>query len=444
MDIVVIGAVAAGMSAASKAKRTLPKAQVQVFGREEHISYAACGFPYYIGDVVQDHQKLFVRSQEQFAKQGIVVNGGHEVTQILPREKQVLVLDPKGQELRVSYDKLIISTGARPVSPPFPGLNLEGVFTLSSLPDSQQIKAAIVAGARRAVIVGGGYIGLEMVEALRLQGLDVTLLQRSEQIAATIDPDMAVLVQDYLIRTGVHVQIGVEVQGFSGDKTVQGVRTNQGTFPCDLVIVAVGVQPNSELARDAGIELGARGAIQVNRLMETNLPDIFAAGDCAVAWHRLYQEDTYVPLGTTANKQGRIAGENAVGGRVEFAGIIGTGIMKVLELGIGRTGLSTREAENLSLELMSVRVDVNNRAGYYPEPGKGTVKLLFDRDGKVWGAQMVGPHGFAKRIDVFAAAIQTRCTVKELAEFDLSYSPPFSPVWDPVLVAANVAMAKLR
>lgn len=443
MDIVIIGAVAAGMSAASKAKRIAPEARVKVFEREEQISYAACGLPYYIGGLIKNQDDLIARTQEQFAKQGIEVNTGHEVKQILPQQKQVRVLDPHNEEKNVSYDKLIICTGARPVLPAFDGLDLDNVFTVSTIPQAEQIKTAIAAGAKRAVIVGGGYIGLEMVEALRLKGMEVTVLQRSSQVMGTMDPDMAAIVQDYLKTQGVDIRTEVEVRELYGDKAVQGVRINQGGIPCGLVVVAAGVQPNSELAREAGIELGAKGAILVNQRMETNIPDIYAAGDCAVAWHELYQDNVYVPLGTTANKQGKIAGENAAGSRAEFSGIVGTAIIKVLELGIGRTGLSTREAEKLGIDLLSVRVDVNNRAGYYPSPGKGTVKLLFDRAGKVWGAQMVGPDNFAKRIDVFAAAIQSRLTLEELAGLDLSYSPPFSPVWDPVLVAANVAISKL-
>ncbi|MTI94777.1 MAG: pyridine nucleotide-disulfide oxidoreductase [Firmicutes bacterium] len=444
MDVVVIGAVAAGMSAASKAKRTEPEARVRVFGREDNVSYAACGLPYYIGDVVQDQAQLIARTQEEFARQGIEVNVGHEVKKILPKERQLLVLDASGEEQTVNYDKLVICTGARPVLPPIGNSDLANIFTVSSIPDSEAVRAAIEAGAKRAVIVGGGYIGLEMVEALRLKGLEVSVIERSEQIAGTIDPEMAKIVRDYLLAEGVDVQTGVAVEEFIGEETVRGVRTNQGTVPCDLAIIAVGVAPNSELARDAGIELGVRGAIRVNRRMETNLPDIYAAGDCAVAWHELYQDNTYIPLGTTANKQGRIAGENVVGGQAEFAGIVGTGIVKVMELGIGRTGLSNREAETLGKELLSVRVEVNNRAGYYPQAGKGTVKLLFDHEGKVWGAQMVGSDNFAKRIDVLAAAIQSGCSLQQLAGLDLSYSPPFSPVWDPVLVAANVALGKLR
>lgn len=443
MNIVIIGAVAAGMSAAGKAKRTLPAARVQVFGREEHISYAACGLPYYVSDVIGDKQALIARTKEQFARQGIEVNTGHEVQRILPEAKKIHVRTPEGSEIRVCYDKLIICTGARPVSPSFAGQDIENVFTVSSIPQAEVIKSALAGGAKRAVIVGGGYIGLEMVEALHLKGMEVTVLQHSSQIAGTIDPDMASLVQEHIEDNGVKVQTDVNVQEIYGAGTVQGVRTNQGAIPCDLVIVAAGVQPNSELAREAGIDLGPRGAIRVNRLMETNLQDIYAAGDCATAWHNLYGDDAYVPLGTTANKQGRIAGENAAGGSAEFAGIVGTGIMKVMELGVGRTGLNLREADRLGLDLLSVRVETTNRAHYYPQPGKGTVKLLFDRQGRLWGAQMVGTNGFAKRIDVVAASLQARWTVQALAGLDLSYSPPFSPVWDPVLVAANVAVGKL-
>jgi len=444
MRLVIIGAVAAGMSAASKAKRTAPQVDVRVFGLEEHVSYAACALPYYIGGIVSQQEHLYARTQEQFQEQGIVVSTGHEVTKILPNERHILVRSSQGEEISVSYDKLIICTGARPIIPDIPGTSLEGVYPVNTIPQSEAIRSAIAAGARRAVIIGAGYIGLEMAEALQQKGLAVTLLQRSRHIAAAIDPDMAALLKGHLEAKGMQVLTDVEAKEIAGDDRVQEVVTNRGPIPSDLVIVAAGVQPNSELAREAGIELGVKGAIQVNKRMETNIPDIYAAGDCATAWHELYQDDVYIPLGTTANKQGRIAGENAVGGSAQFSGVIGTAIMKVMDLGVGRTGLSSREAEKLGLNLLSIRVEVNNRAGYYPQSGKGTVKLLFDGEGRIWGAQMLGPDNFAKRIDVFAAAIQSRCTLEQLAGLDLSYAPPYSPVWDPVLVAANVALGKLK
>lgn len=443
MDIVVIGAVAAGLSAASKAKRTEPQSRVRVFGREEYISYAACGLPYYIGGIIDHHQQLLARTPEHFVRQGIEVNVGHEVMEIQPQQKQVLVQSPQGLREKVSYNKLIIATGARHVVPPVPGIDLKNVFTVATIPDAQKIRAALDK-AQRAVIVGAGFIGLEMAEALHMRGLEVTVLQRSGEIAGTVDPDMGAKVRHHLAEHGVQVHTHVKVQGLYGTDGVHGVGTDQGDIPCDLVIMATGVRPNSELARDAGLHLGVKGAISVNRRMETSHPDIYAAGDCATAWHHLYQDDVYIPLGTIANKQGRIAGENAVGCEAIFPGIVGTAIMKVLDLSVGRTGLNTREAETLGKSLLSVRVDVSHRAGYYPQAGMGTVKLLFSEDGYVWGAQLVGPDSFAKRIDVLAAAIQSRCTLEELAGLDLSYSPPYSAVWDPVLVAANVALGKLK
>lgn len=444
MEMVIIGAVAAGMSAASKAKRAAPDTGVRVFGREDYISYAACGLPYYIGGQVGDQQHLIARSQEQFARQGIEVNTGCEASQILPQEQKIVIRKPGGVEEKVEYDKLIICTGARPNMPSIPGLTQANVFTVSTIPEAQGIREAIATGARKAVIIGAGYIGLEMADVLHQRGLTVTILQRSRQIASAIDYSLAEIVQRHLEDSGVRVLTETVIQEVYGDTTVRGVHTNHGDIPCDLLIVAAGALPNSELARDAGISLGAKGAILVNRRMETSQANIFAAGDCATAWHHLYGEDVYLPLGTTANKQGRVAGENAAGGSAQFSGIVGTAIMKVIDLGIGRTGLGSSEAEKLGLDLLSVKVDVNNRAGYYPQPGKGTVMLLFDRNGRVWGAQMVGPDNFAKRIDVFAAAVQMRCSLQELASWDLSYSPPYSPVWDPVLVAANVAMGRLR
>lgn len=444
--LVVIGGVAAGMSAASKARRRDKELQIEVYTDENYVSYAGCGLPYYIQGLIEEEQSLVARTKEQFNKQGIDVYMGHRALAINPSDKTIVVLDATNNEIVVSYDKLVIATGARAAVPSFAmGKHWNNLFTVTTIPSSRQIKELMEARkVKDAVVIGGGYIGLEMAEALAAYHVDVTLVQRPNQLLRSMDEDMAQLVEEHLLSHKVKVRTGENVKALGGRETINKVITDKNEYPADLVILAVGVQPNSEIARDAGIELGVKNAIKVNRYMETNLPDIYAAGDCAVGYHLLYEKDAYIPLGTTANKQGKIAGENAAGGKARFAGIIGTTIIKVMDIEIGRAGLSMREAEMLGTEVVTIKVDSRTKAGYYPGAEPITVKLLIAQDNhKVVGAQLVGGAGAGKRIDVLATAVQLGLTPYQLAELDLSYAPPFSPVWDPVLVAANVAVAKL-
>lgn len=446
MKIVVIGGVAAGMSAASKAKRNNPNLTIQVFTKEEYVSYAACGLPYYIGGIVKDPHNLVARTVQEFSKQEIEVFTGHTVTKILPEKKKIKVLNKKNEEFFVDYDKLVIATGASPIIPPLEGLSLKNIFTVKSIPDAEIIKNTLQSqGIKKVVIVGGGYIGLEMVEALGYWGLDITIVELAPQLVGNIDSEMAEIVEKYLTAKGVKVRKGEKVLGFLGKEKVKAVKTNKGQIMADLVILAIGIKPNSELAKEAGIELGVKGAIKVNSKMETNISDIYAAGDCATAYHLLYKDNVYIPLGTTANKQGKIAGENISGGNAEFSGNIGTAIMKVMDIEIGRTGLSKNEANRLGKEVLESLISAPGKAHFYPDAGKTAVKLVVDKKTHVLlGAQIVGGPQVAKRIDVLATCIQAGMTVQEVGKLDLSYAPPFSPVWDPVLVAANAAIAKLK
>lgn len=441
MRIVVIGGVAAGMSAASKARRIRKDIRVEVYTEEEYISYAGCGLPYYAQGLIPAEDRLIARTPEQFARQDIHVFRGQRVVAIKPLEKEITVRANDGETKRVEYDKLIIATGARPIIPGFYRKDLRNVFTVKSIPSIVALRNLLQKGeAKRAVIVGGGYIGLEMAEALLEWGVDLTVVQLPEQLLRSVDPDMSLLIEKHLIAKGVKVRTGEEVTALEGRDRVERVITNKGEIPADLVIVAVGIVPNSELAEEAGIELGVKKAIKVNRYMETNLPDIYAAGDCATAYHLVLKKDAYIPLGTTANKQGRIAGENAVGGKAVFQGIVGTAIIKVLDLEVGRTGLNKEEAEREGFKVRETKVEDYTKAHYYPGGGKITIKLLTNEvDNTLLGAQLVGGAGAGKRIDVLAAAVQLGLTPVQLSELDLSYAPPFSPVWDPVLVAANAA-----
>lgn len=441
MRIVVIGGVAAGMSAASKAKRVMKDIRVEVYTDEEYISYAGCGLPYYAQGLIPIKDKLVARTPEHFAKQDIHVYRGHRVVSIKPQDKQITVLTPEGQNKSVSYDKLVIATGARPLIPDFYRSELQNVFTVKSIPSIVALREILQKGeAQKAVIIGGGYIGLEMAEAILEWKIDLTIVQLPNQLLRSVDPEMSRIIEKHLLEKGVKIRTGEKVIALEGGQKVAKVITDKGELAADLVVVAVGIIPNSELAGEAGLQLGVRNAIKVNRYMETSIPDIYAAGDCATAYHLLLKDDAYIPLGTTANKQGRIAGENAVGGKSIFQGIVGTSIIKVLDLEIGRTGLNREEAARAGFKVRETTVEDHTKAHYYPGSGRITIKLLMnEKDNTLIGAQLVGGSGAGKRIDVLAAAVQLGLTPNQLSELDLSYAPPFSPVWDPVLVAANAA-----
>lgn len=442
--IIVIGGVAAGMSAASKAMRVNPGLSVDVYTDEKYIAYSGCGLPYYAQGVIEDKGDLFARSVDEFARQGVNVHTQSKVHSIKPEEKVVWVEHADGSYTWEAYDKLIIATGARPVVPDLPGIDLPGVLKMKQVPDAEAVRGIINnKEAKKAVIVGGGFIGVEMAEVLTTAGLDVTILEMAPQIMTLMDEDMAALVQIELEAHGVKVMVGTKVLGFEGKDHVEGVRTENEVVPADLVILAIGVKPNSEIAQEAGIELGVRGAIKVNGRMETNLPDIYAAGDCATAHHLVLEKDAYVPLGTTANKQGRVAGENAAGGSAEFAGIVGTTIFKVMNMEGARTGLSRREAEQNGFKVWESKITSATKAVGYPGRGPVTVKLVIEEGSqRILGGQILGSSGAGKRIDVLVTMVQLKQGIEELAKMDFSYAPPFSPVWEPLLVAANQAVSR--
>lgn len=442
--VIIIGAVAAGMSAASKMKRLDSSIEVVVYTDESYISYAACGLPYFISGFTPSVEDLVARTVEEFAEAGITVHIQHRVTKIIPEEKKVLIQTDFGEFYDV-YDNLLIATGSRARKMDIFGLDLSGVYCLRTIPEGIGIKESIARGAKNAVIVGGGYIGIEMVEALQFLGLSITLVEAGSQVLSTLDPDMAEIVAAYLKNSGVELLLEEKVLGFSGTEKVDTVVTEKRSIPADLVILTLGSEPNSEIAQACGIELSALKGIRVNSRMETNLPDIYAAGDCTAVYHRLYGCDAYIPLGTTANKQGKVAGANIAGKQEEFGGVVGTSITKVIEMGISRTGLSTKEAIALGYNVVEQVIKARDIAGYYPIAKRVYVKLIADRSShKILGAQLLGEGHFAKRIDVMAAAVQLGMTVEELAGADLAYSPPFAPVWDPYLLAANRLLEKFE
>ncbi len=438
--LVVIGGVAAGMSAAAKARRTDPDMVIEVYTNDEFISYAGCGLPYFIGNVIPKQSMLIARTIEQFAEQNIQVFTQMKVTKINKEEKTITAENMLSAETTiVAYDKLLIATGARPVIPPWEGVNLKGIFPLRTIHDSQNIRSYLTEyQPKRAVIIGGGYIGLEMVENLLAHNCEVMVVEQNEHIIPNMDKDMAALVSDYLGAQGVTVRAGESVTSFKGEERVSEVITDRGIIEADLVIMSVGVRPNSEIASEAGIELGFRGAIRVNNRMETNVPDIYAAGDCAATFHLVSEQEVYIPMGTTANKQGKTAGENLAGGNANFKGVLGTGIAGIIDMEISRTGLSEKECQALGIEYISQMIKSKTKAHYYPTADNIWVKLVVDKNSRrILGAQIVGFAGAAKRIDIIAAAITLRSTIEDIIDMDLAYSPPFSPVWDPILTALN-------
>lgn len=442
--LVIIGGVAAGMSAASRARRLDPDLEIVAYERTGYVSYGSCGLPYLIAGVVREAADLVARTPEQFARQGIETRTNHEVTAIDTSNKTVEVKDlTEGSEFSTGYDKLVIATGGSPIRPPMPGIELEGVFVLRTVEDGIAVNRFLAEERpRRAVIIGSGYIGVEVAEAFVQRGLQTTMLDMLPQVLDNFDADIAQLMQSELERNGVIVSVDDTAQGIEGDAAgrVRAVVSARGRYEADLVLIGAGVAAESLLAQEAGIRLGTKGAIAVDEGMRTNVPGVYAAGDCAETYHLLLKGPSYVPLGSTANKQGRVAGTNAGGGEGTFGGVVGTAITKAFELGVGVTGLTEKAAVQLGRAARSVSIEHGSRAHYYPGPGPIRVKLVWDpADGMLLGAQIAGPVAEAKRIDVLATALHHGLTIEDLQRLDLSYAPPFSPVWDPILVAANVA-----
>ncbi len=440
--LVVIGGDAAGMSAASQARRRRPDLEILVFERSPHTSYSACGIPYYVGKVVEDAEALIARSPETFREQhDIDARIGHEVQEIDLRQRRVHVQNLEtGKTWREPFDHLLIATGAVPLYPDVPGADAQGLYGVSTLASGIAVRKAVdQEHPQRAVIIGGGYIGLEMAEGLVMRGLHVALVERSPQVMNTLDPDMGALVSAALRDVGVSLYLEESLQGFdSNNGRVQAVVTEKRTLPADLVILGMGVRPNTKLAAGAGLPSGEKDAIQVNERLHTGVESIWAAGDCVQSFHLVSKRPFYVALGTVANKQGRVAGINIGGGAASFPGVVGTAVSKICAVEVARTGLQEKELQDLGLAYVHATIESRTRAGYYPGAGHITVKVFAEKgSGRLLGGQIVGTEGAAKRIDVFATALYAGLTVQEMINLDLSYAPPYAPVWDPLLVAVR-------
>ena len=453
MKVVIVGGVAGGATAAARIRRLDEQAEIIVFERSGYISYANCGLPYYIGDVITDADDLTLQTPESFWKRfRIAMMVHHEVTAIHPERKTVTVQNLEtGAVFDESYDKLLLSPGAQPTQPKLPGIGIDKLFTLRTVEDTFRIKEYINQYHPRSVVLaGGGFIGLELAENLRQIGMDVTIVQRPKQLMNPFDPDMAAFLHAEMRKHGIHLAMGYTVEGFEGKNGgVDVFLKDAAPIHADMVILAIGVTPESKLAKDAGLALGIKGSILVNERMETSVPDIFAVGDAVQVKHSVTGENALISLAGPANKQGRIAADNICGGDSRYAGSQGSSIIKVFNLTAAVTGINETNARKAGLDVESVVLSPMSHAGYYPGGKVMTMKVVFERESfRLLGAQIIGYDGVDKRIDVLATAIHAGMKATELKELDLAYAPPYSSAKDPVNMAGfmidNIASGVLK
>ena len=448
--LVVVGGDAAGMSAASQAKRLRGDGlEVVALERGRHASYSACGIPYWVGGVVEDESSLVARTPEEHRANGIDLRLRHEATGLDLDRREVEVRDHgTSTTYQIGFDQVVIATGARPRRPEIPGVSAPGVHGVQTLDDGEALLDTLGRSPRRAVVVGGGYIGIEMAEAMVNRGLEVTVVTRSREPMATLDPDMGAQVHQAMEDMGVAVRTSVQLREVSTgpDGRATGVVTDQGELPADVVVLGTGVEPETTLAAAAGLPLGRWGGLVTDLQMRVfDVDGVWAAGDCVESIDLISGNRVHVALGTHANKQGRVAGTNLGGGYATFPGVVGTAVSKVCDLEIARTGLRERDCDAVGFRYLTVQVGSRTRAGYYPGADRVTVKLVVEqRSGRLLGGQIVGGEASAKRIDVLAVALWNRMTVEEVVSLDLGYAPPFSPTWDPVLIAARKAADLVR
>lgn len=445
--LVVLGGDAAGMSAASQARRRCPQDELEIvaFERGRFTSYSACGIPYWVGGAVEHESELIARTPAQHRENGIDLRMRTEVTAIDLAARTVTAYDrDAGREYAQPYDELMYALGSVPMRPAADGFDAPGVYGVQTLDDGADVIAELETGqVKQVVVVGGGYIGLELAEACKIRGLDVTVVDRSATPIGTFDPDIGIFIRDAVAELGITMRMGeaATVVETGPDGRAVAVHLDGGDrLPADLVILGLGVRPNVALAKAAGIPLGSSGGIAVDVRMHTGVDGVWAAGDCVESVHRLSGQRAVVALGTHANKQGRVAGINLGGGYATFPGVIGTAVTKICNFEVARTGLSSEEADLAGFRYVTASVDSTTKAGYFPGATPIRVKLIAEkRTGLLLGAQIAGRENAAKRIDVFATAIWNQMGVDEILSLDLSYAPPFSPVWDPVLIAARKA-----
>ena len=447
--LIIIGGDAAGMTAASKIRRENKNCEIIVFEKSEYVSYSACGIPYFISGKVASHEELIVRTPEEFIKKHkIDTRILHEVIEVDTDNNQVLVhkSDDKTQFWE-SYDKLLIATGGKAFCPDVENRDADGIFGVSTLRSGIKVDNFIKnKKPKNAVIVGGGYIGLEMAEALLIKGLNVSLINRSEEIMNTLDPDMGALVNNAMTNLGVKIYAKEALQKFEADKNgVTSVVTDKQTLKADLVILGMGTAPNTAFLKKSKIKLNEKGAVVVAKTQRTNIRNVWAAGDCATTTHLVTNKPFYIAMGTVANKTGLVAGKNIEGGKAVFPGVVGTAVCKICVYEVARTGMLEKQLRALNIDYVQTMIKTKSRAGYYPDSKDIYVKLIAEkRTGRLLGGQIIGEEGAAKRIDVLATALTCKLTLRNIIDLDLSYAPPFSPVWDPVQTAARKLITLLK
>ena len=451
MKIIIIGGVAAGAKAAAKSKREDPKAEVTIYTQDTHVSYSSCGLPYYIAGDFQDWHKLVVRTKEEFEKSGINIFTEHRVTKILPADKKILVKNLHlGTCEFVEYDKLIIATGSSPIIPDIKNKDLKNVFSVRTLEDGINIRAAMEK-SQNITLIGGGYISIELIEAFVKNKKNVTLVERAPFILSAFDEDISSLIQTFILENSdglVKIINDDTVSEFVADNetgAVKGVLTAKGSgFETDMAVIAAGVYPVVDIAKEAGIELGITGAIKVNSRMQTNITDIYACGDCTEKINMISHTAAWVPLGSTANKEGRIAAINVCGGTEDFEGILGSAVLRYHALNMSMTGLTEKSAQKLGFDTVSVVITKRDKAGYMPEVQNVTLKLVADRRShKVLGAQAIGCGDADKRVNTISVGLLSGMKVEDLLDVDLTYAPPFSTSIDILISAARILKSKL-
>ena len=447
MNIVIVGGVASGAKAAAKVKRLLPHANVKIITDDTHVSYSSCGLPYYIQGNFADYTTLLVRTPEEFKASGIDVYLNSRVEKILPAQKDILVSASYKSEL-VSYDKLIIATGARPIIPNISGVNdFENIYTVRKIEDGIKIREKMKT-SKIAAIIGGGYIGIEILEAFSRNNIYTYLFEKSSQIMPSLDMEMSVAIRkrlDSIENKNFELHTDTQIVEFIGnDKVLSGVKTSDGKiYDCDMVVICAGVKPNSELAQEAGIAIGETGAIKVNKLMRTSIEDIFACGDCAEKTHIVSGKKVWIPLGSTANKEGRCAAMNVAGVYCEFEGVLGSMVTRCLNTTAAMTGLTEKQAIDIGFKPVSVIVNKYDKVEYMPDTGEIILKVVADKiTGLLLGAQAVGSIGADKRVNTVTAGLIGHLTVEEFSSNDLTYSPAYSPTIDPLLNAMQILCNK--
>ena len=438
--IIIVGGVAGGATAAARIRRLDEQAEIIVFERSGFVSYANCGLPYYIGGVIQDKEELTLQTPENFRERfRIDVRVRHEVTAIHPDKKTVSVKNLKtGEEFEENYDKLLLSPGARPVQPNLPGVGIDNLFTLRTVEDTLRIREFVLKEKpKSAVLAGGGYIGLEVAENLRELGMDVTIVQRPNQVLNPLDYEMATFVHAKMREKGIHLMLGHSVEGFEQkDGKTMVILKDGEPLKTDMVILAIGVAPDTRLAKDAGISLGIKNSIVVNERMETSVPDIYAVGDAVEVHHRITGQKALISLAGPANKQGRIAADNICGGNSSYKGSQGSSVIKIFDMTVATTGLNEQAAKQAGIDCDKVYLSPSSHASYYPGGTMMTMKVLFEKETyRLLGAQIIGYDGVDKRIDVLATAMAAGMSALELQDLDLAYAPPYSSAKDPVNMA---------